>query len=72
MPYDEQNQTRQTIHCTTSEEAGTRLMTQALDAPLNTPCFPGLADNLIFFYAGYFSQNIINRQEFRINKFKIS
>ena len=35
-------------------------MTQALDAPLNTPCFPGLADNLIFFYAGYFSQNIIN------------
>ncbi|MGC8696920.1 MAG: SiaB family protein kinase [Halothiobacillus sp.] len=24
------------------------------------PCFPGLDPNLIFFYAGYFSQNIIN------------
>lgn len=24
------------------------------------PCFPGLTDGLIFFYAGYFSQNIIN------------
>lgn len=35
-------------------------MTQILDAPMHPPCFPGLADNLIFFYAGYFSQNIIN------------
>lgn len=24
------------------------------------PCFPGLDEHLIFFYAGYFSQNIIN------------
>lgn len=24
------------------------------------PCFPGLTNGLIFFYAGYFSQNIIN------------
>lgn len=35
-------------------------MTQKSDTPLITSCFPGLADNLIFFYAGYFSQNIIN------------
>ncbi|HQT43917.1 MAG TPA: SiaB family protein kinase [Halothiobacillus sp.] len=27
--------------------------------PIN-PCFPGLDSHLIFFYAGYFSQNIIN------------
>ncbi len=35
-------------------------MSQVFDAPLTTPCFPGLADDLIFCYAGYFSQNIIN------------
>ncbi|WP_407275260.1 SiaB family protein kinase [Halothiobacillus sp. DCM-1] len=26
----------------------------------DSPCFPGLVEGLIFFYAGYFSQNIIN------------
>ena len=35
-------------------------MNQDHAEPINTPCFPGLAENLIFFYAGYFSQNIIN------------
>ncbi|MDA3876928.1 MAG: SiaB family protein kinase [Halothiobacillus sp.] len=32
---------------------------ESLSQDIN-PCFPGLDENLIFFYAGYFSQNIIN------------
>lgn len=35
-------------------------MSNLIENESTKPCFPGLDPNLIFFYAGYFSQNIIN------------